>query len=194
MSFFVSRAVSPAPTQDRADVFARGDAAVLVVADGAGGMGDGAAAADLVLDHVRDAVLAVDFDLLAPARWTQLLRELAPTVARVGETTVVVVVLVPGMLVHASAGDSEAWLVEPANVVRLGSSSPRLGSGRESPQAGARSALSGRLIVATDGLFRHAPKDEILRVARTAKFNAVADALIALADGSDDVAVLVAEN
>lgn len=194
MSFFVSRAVSPAPSQDRADVFARGEAAVLVVADGAGGMGDGGAAADLVLDRVREAVLDEELDLLSPPRWSSLLLELAPAMARVGETTVVIVVLVPGMLVHASAGDSEAWLVGADTVTRLGATSPRLGSGREAPQVGARGPLRERLVVATDGLFRHAPRDGILRVARGEKFGAVADALVALADGSDDVAVLVAES
>lgn len=193
MSFFVSRAVSRAPSQDRADVFARGEAAVLVVADGAGGTGDGGAAADLVLERVRDAVLDAQFDLLSPARWTRLLRDIAPAVARAGETTVVIVVLVPGMLVYASAGDSEAWLVGVSTDTRLTTPSPRLGSGREAPHAGARGELSERLIVATDGLFRHAAKEGILRIVRTEKFGAVADALVALADGSDDVAVLVAE-
>jgi serine/threonine protein phosphatase PrpC len=114
-------------------------------------------------------------------------------VGRVGESTIVIVVLVPGMLVHASAGDSEAWLVGPTSVTRLTEISPRLGTGRESPKVSARGALTERLVVATDGLFRHAPEAEILRVARSEKFGAVADALVALAGGADDVAVLVAE-
>jgi serine/threonine protein phosphatase PrpC len=193
MSFFVSRALSASPSQDRADVFARGEAAVLVVADGAGGTGDGGAAAELALDRVREAVLDVDFDLLSPPGWARFLRELGPSVARAGETTIVIVVLVPGMLVHASAGDSEAWLVGPGSVTRLTEMSPRLGTGRESPKVGARGALAERLVVATDGLFRHAPEAGILRVVRSEKFGAVADALVALAGNADDVAVLVAE-
>ena len=193
MSFFVSRAVSRAPTQDRADIFARGETAVLVVADGAGGIGDGAAAADLVLERARDIVLDPNFDLLAPTRWTTWMKELGAEVKRVGESTVVVVVLTPGMLVHASAGDSEAWIVEPTGVVKLTKRTPRLGSGSEAPHVAARGELAGRLVVATDGLFRHAPHEEILRLVRTEKFGAVGDALVALAGNADDVAVLVAE-
>jgi serine/threonine protein phosphatase PrpC len=193
MSVFVSRALSAGPSQDRADVFARGDAAVLVVADGAGGTGDGGAAADLALERVREAVLDAVLDLLSPAGWSRFLRDLGPAISRVGETTIVIVVLVPGMLVHASTGDSEAWLVGPASVTRLTEISPRLGTGRESPNVGARGPLLERLVVATDGLFRHAPEAEILRVARAEKFGAVADALVTLAGNADDVAVLVAE-
>lgn len=193
MSFFVSRAVSKPPGHDRADVFARGEVAVLVVADGAGGIGDGAAAADMVLERVREAVLDTGFDLLAPARWTRFLVELGPEVKRVGESTVVVVVLAPGMLVHASAGDSEAWLVAPADVVHLAPRTPRLGSGSEAPHASMRGELRHRLIVGSDGLFRHAPANAILRVVREETFGRVGDALVELAGNADDVAVLVAE-
>lgn len=193
VSFFVSRAVSPAPSQDRADIFARGETAVLVVADGAGGVGDGTSAADLVLDRVRAAVLDAGFDLLAPARWTTFLKELGAAVKRAGESTIVVVVLAPGMLLHASAGDSEAWLVLADDVAKLTRSTPRLGSGRESPDVGVRGAWEGRVVIATDGLFRHAPHDELVRIVRTERFGRVGDALVALAGSADDVAVLVAE-
>lgn len=199
MSFFVSRAVSRrAPdaagtSQDRADVFARGEAAVLVVADGAGGVGDGGAAADLVLERVKDAVLDPSFDLLAPARWTQLLVEIEPTVKKVGESTVVVVVLVPGMTVCASSGDSEAWIVGPNGIEKLTKNTPRLGSGRVAPHVSARGNWEGRLIVASDGLFRHAAHDAIANIVRAEKFGRVGDVLVELAGTADDVAVLVAE-
>lgn len=187
MSVFVSRAVSPGSSQDRADVFARGEAAVLVVAGGV--------AAELVLDRVREAALDVDFDLLAPARWGRLLEETGPAVKRVGESTVAIVALVPGRLVHASAGNSEAWLVGPSDVVKLTETTPRLGSGREAPHAGARAlgaTWEGRLVVASDGLFRHVAEAALLRVVRTEKFGRVGDALVELA-GARGVAVLVAE-
>ena len=77
-----------------------------------------------------------------------------------------IVVLVPGMLVWASAGDSEAWLVGTTTDSRLTEISPRLGSGREAPKAGTRGGLAERLVVGTDGLFRHAPEGEILRLVR----------------------------
>lgn len=199
MGFFVQRAVSPAgarPSQDRADVFARGETAVLVVADGAGGVGDGGAAADAIIDAVRAAVLDADVDLLAPATWARLLVEQDRALVGLGgETTAVVVVLADGMLVHASAGDSEAWIVRPNDVERLtaGTDRARLGTGRARPAAAARKELDGRLVVASDGLFRHVDAAAIEEALRTLRFGGVADALIALTHGEDDVAVLVAE-
>ncbi|MBX3233363.1 MAG: SpoIIE family protein phosphatase [Labilithrix sp.] len=198
MSFFVVRAVSAAgarASQDRADVFARGETAVLVVADGAGGVGDGARAADHLVDRVREAVLDADFDLAAPAAWSRLFADVDRALVGVGETTAVVVVLMTGLLVHAAAGDSEAWLVRADASERLtaGASRARLGTGRARPSASVRRELDGRLVVASDGLFRHTRSEAIERVVRAEKFGAVADALVALTRGEDDVAVLVAE-
>ena len=193
MSFFVTRAVSPSgakPSQDRAAIFARGETAVLVVADGAGGVGDGGAAADLVLDRVRAAVLDREVDLLAPTTWQRLLGEIDRALSGIGETTAVVVALVPGMLVHASAGDSEAWIVRATDSERLTTASTRLGTGRARPAAAARRGLDGRLVVATDGLFRHVAREAIEQAARGER--SIADALVALTHGEDDVAVLVA--
>jgi serine/threonine protein phosphatase PrpC len=179
--------------QDRADIFARGETAVLVVADGAGGVGDGAAAAELVLDRVREAVLDPAFDLLRESEWRRLLGQLDADVARVGESTAAIVALAVGIMVHASAGDSDAWLIGDA-VTRLMRVTPRLGTRRARIESGTRGALTGRLIVASDGLFRHVAADAIVAAARTARMSALGDALIALATPlSDDIAILVAE-
>ena len=203
MSFLVVRATaaSNATSQDRADVFARGETAVLVVADGAGGHGDGALAADAALEHVRDVVLDPTFDLARPTSWCSLFVALDRSIAAFGETTVVVVVLAPGMLLHVHAGDSEAWVVRDDDVVRLtrqGEARARLGSNQAKPFAAVRGELDGRLVVATDGLFRHAAAGDIVALVRTARFGGLADALVALPrlpSGAwpDDVAVLAAE-
>lgn len=203
MSFFVVRATaaSGVTSQDRADVFARGETAVLVVADGAGGRGDGAVAADAVLEHVRDVVLDPTFDLARPTSWCALFLELDRSIAAFGETTAVVVVLAPGMLLHVHAGDSEAWIVRDRDVeplTRHGEARARLGSNQAKPFAAVRGGLDGRLVVATDGLFRHAAADDIVALARRERFGGLADALVALPrlpSGAwpDDVAVLAAE-
>jgi len=103
-------------------------------------------------------------------------------------------VLVPGMLVHASAGDSEAWIVRADDVERLTKRSPRLGSRQATPSAAGRRGLDGRLIVASDGLFRNVAAETIVARTRTERFGAIGDALIELARPlADDIAVLVAE-
>jgi serine/threonine protein phosphatase PrpC len=202
MGFFVNRATADARferSQDRADVFARGDAAVLVVADGAGGLGDGGPAAQSLLDRARDAVLDASFDLLSPTAWERLFADVDRALTS-GETTAVVVVLVPGMVLCTCAGDSEAWIVGPRGVTRLTSHAARarLGSRRAKPVSVVRGALEGRLVVASDGLFRHVPEADIVETMQKEPFGRVADALIARArlpsgDLADDVAVLVAE-
>ncbi|AKU98789.1 hypothetical protein AKJ09_05453 [Labilithrix luteola] len=207
MSFFVSRAVAPASSpqtcQDRADVFARGDVAVLAVADGAGGLGDGAKAADVVLERVRDAVLDTTFDLLSVARWRELLADTDRELEGIGETTAVVVVLADGMSICAAAGDSEAWLVGASSVTKLTANADRrrLGSGLARPTSTAHPAhpaLRERLVVATDGLFRHVAEARILEIANAEPVLRAANALaestrLPSGERPDDVAVLVAE-
>ena len=204
MSFFVTRTVASsrgAATEDRADVFARGEAAVLVVADGAGGLGRGADASDAALERVKEAVLDPAFELLSPPQWTRLFtaidRELVEKAS--GETTLVVVVLVPGALVWVAAGDSEAWIVRSAGYSRLTRLAPRerLGSGRAKAAADVTRELDGRLLVATDGIFRHVPAREITSIVESARFGSVGDDLVAAARVGealpDDIALLVAE-
>ncbi|OJY22921.1 MAG: hypothetical protein BGO98_33340 [Myxococcales bacterium 68-20] len=201
MSFYVSRAVASAKdSQDRADIFARGDHAVLAVADGAGGIGDGGRAADLFIERVRDAVLDTSFDLLTPNAWHRLFADVDADLRSIGESTALVVVLAPGMLLCTTAGDSEAWIVHAHDVERLtgGSNRARLGSGRAKTSSVTRRELDGRLVVATDGLFSHVPEHRILEVVRGERFGRIADALVESArlpsgDLCDDIAVLVAE-
>lgn len=205
MSVLVTRAAAAKgqrPSQDRADVFARGAIAVLVVADGAGGGGDGGAAADRFLGAVRDAVLDEAFDLEASASWRDLFEAVDQGLVRdaVGETTGVVVVLGGASELAASAGDSETWRLSAGTFERLtgAGSRARLGSGAARPEVLALEGTVERILVATDGLFRHTPGARIEELVRTARFGAVADALVAAArlpSGAlaDDVAVLVAE-
>ena len=138
--------------------------------------------------------------LLAPTAWRRLFADVDAELRSIGESTAVVVVLAPGMLVCAAAGDSEAWIVRAHDVERLtsGSDRARLGSGEANTSSVTRRELDGRLVVATDGLFGHVPERRILEVMRGERFNRIADALVESArlpsgDLCDDIAVLVAE-
>lgn len=142
-------------------MFARGAAAVLVVADGS--------AADLVLERARDAALDEAVDLLTPKSWIERID---------GSSSAAIVVLVPGKLVHALVGASQAWLVGPSDVARL-------------TGAGVRGDWEGRLVMATGGLFERVPETTILRLMRAEKFGRVSDSLLEILEG--DAAVLVAE-
>lgn len=161
MSFFVSRTVRG--TACHADVFARGEVAVLCVASGE--------AAESLLDDVRARVLEPAFALVETAGWETLLAAHRSRGA--------VAVLAPGALVHASTGGGQAWFVTDT-VTKL-----------DDTYVGGE--LVGRLVVATDALFRGVADEAIAAAVRANRFWAVGDALVALTRGEDGVAVLVAE-
>ena len=56
-------------SEDRAEVFERGDELVVVVADGAGGLRGGAAASDALVEAARAAVLDASFELFDVEGW-----------------------------------------------------------------------------------------------------------------------------
>jgi hypothetical protein len=65
----------------------------------------------------------------------------------------------------ASVGDSEAWLVGEATIARLTNGQvhkPLLGSGRAIPVGFGPVPLAGRLIVASDGLFKYCTEQRIV--------------------------------
>jgi len=109
-----------------------------------------------------------------------------------GETTGVVVVVAPYALGGVSAGDSEAWIVGDREIDRLTSKQDRarLGSSRARPVMFHRPKLAGALIVATDGLFRHADGSAIARSCACAEDLVVLPRL-ASGEWPDDVAVAV---
>ncbi|MCB9751185.1 MAG: SpoIIE family protein phosphatase [Myxococcales bacterium] len=193
MDFLVSRLVAPAVTgrgQDRAACFAFPGRVVLALADGAGGMGGGAWAADAVIEAVSASAAARRDD------WAVVLRELDARLADAGRTTAVVVELRGGSLSGASVGDSEAWRFG-ASTIELTAKQrrkPLLGSGRARPVSLRGAARVGDVVLlASDGLLRYASRPQLEARARG---GARPDALLELArlpDGAlrDDAALVL---
>ncbi len=112
--------------QDRAAVFRMRDRCILVVADGAGGVGGGAEAADAVIDTVGRATTESRVE-----SWAVVLSELDHALGDRGHTTAVVAEVCGDTIVGAAVGDSVAWLID-SNIGGLTANVPRkplIGSG-----------------------------------------------------------------
>jgi len=156
--------------RDRAEFFEREPVVVMVVADGAGGIGGGAEAASHVVRQVAEAV-RVERDLLDPGLWCALLKEADASLLSdrdAGETTAVVAACSPTQIAGASVGDCGCWMLAPERRVGLTlrqQRKPLLGSGGAIPVPFARSFSAGTVLVASDGLLKYASMESIASVA-----------------------------
>lgn len=193
---------SGSASQDRALLLLQEDRALVVVADGAGGTGFGARAAQAVVDLVVHEVVH-EVAWSDPRVLVDLLTTLDGRLARErigGESTAIVTVITREAIVGASVGDSEAHLVTADGALDLTASQvrkPLLGSGRAQPTAFAAHRSAGStLVVATDGLFAYV---DPARVHALSVGDDVAAAARALTDAArlpngnfrDDVTVVV---
>lgn len=143
----------------------------MVVADGAGGIPGGGAAADLALKLVADAIEHGTFDMFASESWRELMFHLDAIVAsdrEAGETTLVIAAVSnDNRIVGSSAGDSGAILVGTDGTINELTAGQhrkrRLGSGRAMP-VNFEGALEGTLVVATDGLLAFARPELLAEV------------------------------
>lgn len=181
--------------QDRVAVFRRGSGLVVALADGAGGVGGGAAAAQFVVD-AADAWGAQG--TAAAEVVADLDRRLA--LAMGGESTAVILALSATGVVGASVGDSGAWIVRDGSVedLTIGQNrKPLVGSGTCVPVAFSVGPLrGGTLLVASDGLFKYAKRGDIARVVTQSELGSASAGLVELVtlrSGSvpDDVAVIL---
>lgn len=156
--------------EDRAEVFERGDALVVVVADGAGGLRGGAAASDAVVSAVASTILDGGVDVHEVQNWMNVLADVDHKLASAmtGETTAVIAVVGPGGILGASAGDTEAWVIGKTCIDDLtaGQKKKRLGSGRADPVAFHRPRLDGTLVLGSDGLFKYVSRERVAEAAR----------------------------
>jgi len=177
-SFIHALAIAPrrGEGQDRAFALACEHGIVIAVADGAGGMSGGAQAAKAVVDAVA-AVGSHAYD------WTMLLAQLDHDQIGFGQTTAVVVWLTRDQLVGASAGDSAAWIIrgtEVEDVTRAQHRKPLIGDGAVITTLAAGPLAGGTLLVASDGLFRFAKREDIVRIAGGPDLAAAANQLVEL--------------
>lgn len=179
--------------QDRAGATAVGEGVLVVLSDGAGGTGDGAMAAELVVE-------AVMYGETPASGWVD---ELAmfddELVERGGQATAVVVEVRRDGIRGASVGDSGAWIVRGAEIDDLTADQrrkPLLGAGAEIVAFERGPLAGGTLIVASDGLFRHAKPADIARLANEPDLDAAARSMIELVrlptgEVQDDVSVVL---
>ncbi len=197
-----ARASRRGASEDHAEVIELHDSLVIVVADGAGGMRGGATASDAFVTAVQSGAGKSAFDPYDLRAWLEIFKTTDAELsgARSGETTAIVVVVGPHAILGVTVGDSEAWIIAPRRIDRLtdGQSRQRLGSGRANPMAFHRRTLDGALVVATDGLFKHARADQITAASSRdgVAAKSLAERLVTLprlpsGDYPDDVAIVV---
>lgn len=185
---------------DRARVVVGAGWLLACVADGAGGTGGGARAAQDVVDELSR------FQGRAPPGERDLLRCLLALDTRLsttgGQTTAAIAVVTEFLVYGVSVGDSEILYLASDSIERLTSRQqrkPLLGSGQAKVTGFGSVAQPGaRLLLATDGLFTFAPRAVIEQTLRAADFDAIAPRLVQAAQLptgalSDDVAVVVVE-
>jgi len=156
--------------QDRVEVMRLGDATVMVVADGSGGMSGGAQAAEHALREIMK--VARRKTLSEQASWTSMLADADSEVARrTGQCAVVAAALVADRIVGASVGDCGAWLVGVNGIDDLTATQvrkPLLGSGEALPVAFEAILRDATLLLASDGLLKYGRRDRIAVLARGA--------------------------
>jgi serine/threonine protein phosphatase PrpC len=187
-------------SEDRAEVFERNDALVVVVADGAGGVRGGALASEALVATAWAVAQNATLDVHDAALWTVLFKEVDATLAAkmAGETTGLVVIVGSKGLMGVSVGDSEARIVSTTSIDDLTADQKkaRLGSGRAVPASFYRPGLDGVLVVGTDGLFKYTSAERIAAAVRGGDVAGGAERLVALVrlpSGGlqDDVGIVV---
>lgn len=184
--------------EDRAAHEVAGDRDLLLLADGAGGISGGAAAAQLAVS----GFLPCWFTAADPVGAVAMLDHVVAEDHRAGETTFVFAAVHSGILCGASVGDSGAWLVRPdgslLDLTGAQRRKPLVGSGAAAPVSFGPHPIEGRLLLASDGLFKCATRKSIIAAVQIADLEKAVDALVALPrlpNGKlqDDVAVVLAE-
>ena len=181
----IASEASGSRNQDRAEVIQLGVDHLIVLADGAGGMGGGAQAAEAVvseLSHLRPSPQ----EFRDPLFWNRQLERLDMLLLRdksAGETTAVIVAVTHDTLVGASCGDSAAHLFGVAAALELTEEQwrkPLLGSGAARCQPFGPTKFTGTLLVCSDGLTCYAPWPSIGQAAVASGVDSAARALTEL--------------
>jgi hypothetical protein len=147
--------------EDRVKVVECDGGVVIAVADGAGGRGAGAEAAETV---IREVTAAASLERDAEG-WCEVLRQTDHRIGA-GESTCVVVARSARGIVGAGAGDSRAWLLENDGIIDLTAGQfrkPLLGTGEAQPVGFSHPPSPGLLLACTDGFCNYIRRDTLLR-------------------------------
>jgi serine/threonine protein phosphatase PrpC len=159
------------PCEDCVAVFSDESRTVIVVADGAGGIGNGERAAQSVVSETKAAYSQIH----SADEWASLLRQVDCRISD-GESTAVVLDIRTYGIAGASVGDSRAVLIHDGKLHDLTSQQkrkPLLGSGAAEPIGFQHSPLAGVLLVGTDGFFNYADEDSIIRIVSSCDFHSL---------------------
>jgi serine/threonine protein phosphatase PrpC len=181
--------------EDRAMVFHAEQRTVIVVADGAGGVGSGDLAAEAVVREIKENYIRIH----SADQWAEMLRQIDCRIPA-GESTAVVVDLRPQEIAGASVGDSQAWIIHNGKISNLTENQhrkPLLGSGCAVPVSFMHRALDGVLLIATDGFFSYVKRESVTPIVAQTDFYTLPRTCIEtvrLPSGElwDDVAIVVA--
>lgn len=145
--------------QDCALVFSKNEETLLVLADGAGGLGGGLKAAQWITTRLKE---------LKGASLCQCLIHLDSELyhhQEAGESTALVIKVRDQLIFGASVGDSEAWLIKDHTAQVMTENQfrkPLLGSGRAAPVPFGPFPSSGVLLLASDGLVQYTSVRKII--------------------------------
>ena len=185
--------------EDMIEVIPLPDRSIFVVADGAGGVSGGAAAAEAVCKAVADWCRQGK-----AAAWPEWLahidREMASSKSCGLAAAVIIEIKNDGKIAGASVGDCEAWLfangAAPRSLTAGQVRKPLLGEGAAVPVGFDGSVAGGTLLAATDGLWKYLDRARIAKATEIRPLEAAAEALVngaRLRSGAlqDDVAVAI---
>ena len=189
----------PGRGEDRVEVIPLKDRTVVVVADGAGGIAGGAAAAEAVCKAVVEQCHS---DILVD--WTRCLANVDRQMFLSSGLAAAVIVELrdDGSVVGASVGDCEAWTFIDGmarNLTAQQVRKPLLGEGTALPIGFETHIKECSLLVATDGLWKYLDRARIAKAAALRPLEAASETLVAgvrMKSGAlqDDVAIAIIES
>ncbi len=187
--------------QDRGAIINLDNGLVLIISDGAGGIGGGEKAAEIVIEEgftIDNQSLNQTDSLFCCDILTKIDQKVFDD-HEAGEATAIIIVTDGRILLGASVGDSEAWIIDGNKISDLTSRQvrkPMIGSGSACPIPFGPIEFSGSLIMATDGLFKYTSMEKIAQTIATHAIEKCGSGLIdcvRLRSGAlqDDVTILL---
>lgn len=187
--------------QDRAMFFWDGPNLILVLADGAGGLSGGAAAAEFVVQSIKGRINSTIGNSDALCAFLAALDREMLAAKTFGEATCVITVVSEDMIMGASIGDSGALIFSKNGIKDLTRSQirkPLLGSGRAIPVGFTDGQLNGTLLIASDGLLKYTSQEKMSATIESSVLDQTVSKLIGLVrypSGAlpDDVSILLVQ-